>query len=121
MKFRAGKSTLLSLLAGYSRSTRGSITFNHQPKSPLGIVPQKNVLLDELTCEQTVEMFYDLKSNQITSRRERTTKIRHLLEDVGLWPKRATRTNELSGGMTRKLQLAIGMAGNSECEIFFHS
>jgi ATP-binding cassette subfamily A (ABC1) protein 3 len=118
--FRAGKSTLLSLLAGSSKITRGSITFNWQMKNPFGLVPQKNVLLDELTCEQTLKLFYDLKSRK-TSRQERARDIRQLLEDVELLSKRSSKASELSGGMKRRLQLAIGMTGNSECAYFhFH-
>ena len=84
-------------------------------KTPLGLVPQKNVLIEELTCEQTVKLFYDLKRH-VTSWRERSNNIRQLLEDVELWSKRSSKASDLSGGMKRRLQLAIGMAGNSECE-----
>jgi ATP-binding cassette, subfamily A (ABC1), member 3 len=114
---RAGKSTLLSLLAGYLHATSGFITFERDIKIPLGIVPQKNVLLDELTCEQTVKLFYDLKTEESTLHRERSKEIQRLLDDVGLWPRRSSRASELSGGMKRRLQLAIGMAGKSECKI----
>ena len=114
----AGKSTLLSLLAGYLRCTTGGIIFSRETKIPLGIVPQKNVLIDELTCEQTVKLFYDLKSRRNYSRRERTVDVRQLLEDVGLWSRRTSQAGKLSGGMKRRLQLAIGIAGNSECKAF---
>lgn len=113
---RAGKSTLLSILSGHLQPTQGSISFNRGLETPLGVVPQKNVLFDELTCEQTVKLFYDLKSNRKRTRIERIQDLRQLLEDVGLWSKRDRRVNALSGGMKRRLQLAVGLAGHSECK-----
>lgn len=113
---RAGKSTLLSMLSGYLRASSGLIEFSRDSTIPLGIVPQRNVLLDELTCFQTVKMFVDLKSDKAISRRERSESVRQLLDAVGLWFKKSTRVSQLSGGMKRRLQLAIGMAGNSECK-----
>lgn len=61
----AGKSTTLSVLAGLTGRTSGSVRFSTEdgagtdspPRGTLGIVPQKNVLFPELTCHQTLKVW----------------------------------------------------------------
>jgi len=63
--YSAGKSTLLSVIAGLSTMTGGTVTFEGGASRPgpgtLGIVPQKNVPFPELTCIQTLQVWKAVK------------------------------------------------------------
>lgn len=78
----------------------------------IGIVPQKNVLWDEMTCLQTVRVWSAVKRRG--TRRETNEDFTQLLKDCGLESKVHELAGSLSGGQKRKLQLAIGMVGDSE-------
>ena len=56
----SGKSTTLDAIAGLNTVTSGTITVDGT--GGLGIAPQKNVLWDQLTVEEHVRIFNQLKS-----------------------------------------------------------
>ena len=115
----AGKSTVLSILGGLLGRDGGSVRFensmggDHAAPGSLGIVPQKNVLWDEMTCLQTLRVWSDVKRRGARNRETREDLIQ-LLKDCGLEYKIHELAKSLSGGQKRKLQLAIGMVGGSE-------
>ncbi|KAG8764464.1 hypothetical protein FRC16_008368, partial [Serendipita sp. 398] len=94
----------------------GSITFEggaaHPPRGSLGIVPQKNVLIPELSCYQTVRLWSSIKRPSGTS--ETKQDLEQLLIDCDLSSKLHAKSGSLSGGQKRKLQLAIGLVGGSK-------
>ncbi|KAJ3739785.1 hypothetical protein DFH05DRAFT_1530053 [Lentinula detonsa] len=115
----AGKSTTLSVLAGLTGRTSGSVRFNTEsdgvgtdkpPPGTMGIVPQKNVLFPELTCYQTLRVWKAIKRSKYSDDDE---DIEQLLRDCDLGAKIHANANTLSGGQKRKLQLAIGLVGGS--------
>ncbi|PNS14412.1 ATP-binding cassette sub-family A member 1 [Sphaceloma murrayae] len=102
----AGKSTTMDMLAGLQAPTGGTIEIDG---SSIGICPQKNVLWDELTCEEHVWIFNSLKS----STRDSATVNRDLLISCDLKQKLKAKSQTLSGGQKRKLQLAMMLTGGS--------
>ncbi|KAI1768569.1 P-loop containing nucleoside triphosphate hydrolase protein [Hypoxylon sp. FL1150] len=104
----SGKSTTLDSIAGISRMTSGEITIDGT--GGLGIAPQKNVLWDELTVEEHIEVFNRLKSPKNTASKQ---EIRDLAIAVDLGPKIKALSKTLSGGQKRKLQLGMMLTGGS--------
>ncbi|KIM34443.1 hypothetical protein M408DRAFT_60324 [Serendipita vermifera MAFF 305830] len=111
----AGKSTVLSMIANLLGRDSGTMTFEggaqRPPRGALGIVPQKNVLIPELTCLQTVRMWSAIK--RPSGVKESNAELLRLLNDCDLHKKINAQSGSLSGGQKRKLQLAIGMVGGS--------
>lgn len=115
----AGKSTALSILGGLLGRDGGSVAFGNNKGGDraavgsIGIVPQKNVLWDEMTCLQTLRVWSAVKQ-RATRNRETNEDLTQLLKDCGLESKVHEHAGSLSGGQKRRLQLAIGMVGDSE-------
>lgn len=95
--------------------TSGAIMFDGEYGRPrrglLGIVPQKNVLLPELTCLQTLQVW---KSVKLSENSKDDEDLELLLRDCDLGHKIHALAGTLSGGQKRKLQLAIGLLGGSK-------
>lgn len=69
--------------------------------------PQFDILWEEMTAEQHVRMFCELKGWQAGE-----TEVRGCLESVCLWENRGGKVKTFSGGMRRRLSLAISLIGN---------
>ncbi|XP_078010206.1 phospholipid-transporting ATPase ABCA7-like isoform X6 [Phascolarctos cinereus] len=118
----AGKTTTLSILSGLFPPTRGSALILGQDISSnraavhrnLGLCPQHNVLFDILTVEEHIWFYGRLKG---LSQAAVGQELPRLLQDVGLPHKRQEQTRHLSGGMRRKLSVAIAFVGGSRVVI----
>ncbi|XP_047633732.1 phospholipid-transporting ATPase ABCA7 isoform X8 [Phacochoerus africanus] len=118
----AGKTTTLSILSGLFPPTGGSArVLGHDVRSSmaairpyLGVCPQYNVLFDMLTVDEHVWFYGRLKGLSAAAVGPEQDR---LLQDVGLVPKRHTQTRHLSGGMQRKLSVAIAFVGGSRVVI----
>ena len=116
----AGKSTLINILTGLYSSTSGSAFYDsyniltpdglEKFRKVLGICPQHDVLFNELTVEDHLEMFCVFKSINNCKIDKEITKVLH---DLGLEEKRHTKVKNLSGGQKRKLSIAIALVGGS--------
>ncbi|XP_038571463.1 phospholipid-transporting ATPase ABCA1 isoform X1 [Micropterus salmoides] len=115
----AGKTTTISVLTGLFPPTSGTVYINgldirHDMniiRRTLGVCPQHNVLFDILTVEEHVWFYGCLKG---LSEAEVKAELDTLLDDVGLLHKRHEQTKNLSGGMQRKLSVAIAFVGGSK-------
>ncbi|XP_011928212.1 PREDICTED: ATP-binding cassette sub-family A member 7 isoform X4 [Cercocebus atys] len=115
----AGKTTTLSILSGLFPPSGGSaFILGHDVRSSmtairphLGICPQYNVLFDMLTVGEHIWFYGRLKG---LSAAAVGPEQHRLLQDVGLVSKQSVQTRHLSGGMQRKLSVAIAFVGGSQ-------
>lgn len=110
----AGKTTLISILCGIIPPSQGNIAYyingaeisSHQRRSRLGFVPQEYAFYQELTPKQNLDYFgamYNL------SKAELSVRIDELLEELGLTKVANKEVSKFSGGMKRRVNLAIGL------------
>ena len=115
----AGKTTTLQMLSGMLTPTEGEVyMYGHklstdlsEIRKSLGFCPQHDVLYPELTVEQHVRFYAKLKGYK---GEELKSVVRNGIETVGLLAKAHAKSRALSGGMKRKLSLAIALLGDSK-------
>ena len=107
----AGKSTTMKLLTAQAIADEGSLEVlgfrlpqeSKQARAQCGVVPQLDNLDTTLTVEQNLLVFSHLYR---VPRAERRAAIERSLELANLSDRRASRVDELSGGMRRRLLIA---------------
>ncbi|KAM6909437.1 phospholipid-transporting ATPase ABCA1 [Xenentodon cancila] len=115
----AGKTTTMSILTGLFPPSSGTAyihgydirTDMDNIRKYLGMCPQHNVLFNELTVEEHIYFYARLKG---CSRSEVAAQMDQMIKDVGLPHKRKELAKNLSGGMQRKLSVAIAFVGGSK-------
>lgn len=118
----AGKTTTMSILTGLFPPTSGYATiYGHDIRTDmdiirkgLGMCPQHNVLFDKLTVEEHLWFYARLKGMKTE---ELKAEMETMIQDVGLPRKRNCTVDCLSGGMQRKLSVAIAFVGGSRTVI----
>lgn len=100
----AGKTTLLQLVAGLQLPTSGTI--QRDGSGSLGYVPQQFGLYEEMSIMENLTFFGQLQGMQ---QKSLTARIQELLLWTGLQPFAERRAGNLSGGMKRKLEIAVAM------------
>ncbi|WP_221393135.1 ABC transporter ATP-binding protein [Dyadobacter sp. NIV53] len=110
----AGKTTLISILCSIMPPTSGEINFYQNDslisessrRSVIGFVPQEYAFYQELTPRQNLDYFgamYNIPKNELILRRE------ELLDVLGLSKAADKKVETFSGGMKRRVNLAIGI------------
>ncbi|XP_058456303.1 phospholipid-transporting ATPase ABCA3-like isoform X2 [Malaya genurostris] len=115
----AGKTTTMSILTGMFPPTSGTAFVNgfdirHNMKNArnsLGLCPQHNILFDELTVGEHIRFFSKLKG---VSEDVINMEINKYLKCLELEDKINAQSHTLSGGMKRKLSIAIALCGGSK-------
>ncbi|ETE72734.1 Retinal-specific ATP-binding cassette transporter, partial [Ophiophagus hannah] len=77
----------------------------------LGMCPQNNILFEHLTVAEHIQFYAQLKGR---SKAEAKLEMEKILEDIGLPHKRNEVAQNLSGGMQRKLSIAISFVGEAK-------
>src|SRR5579863_1930796 len=110
----AGKTTLISMLATERRPSAGdAILLGHSIREErravrrmIGVAPQEIALYPMLTAAENLRFFgriYDIRGQELTER------VEQLLEFVGLQDRGNDRVATYSGGMKRRLNLAVAL------------
>ncbi|OQR76348.1 ATP-binding cassette sub-family A member 1-like [Tropilaelaps mercedesae] len=114
----AGKTTMMNLLTGLFLPTHGEMFINGysvtentiKARRGVGLCPQHNVLFGELTVEEHLYFFAQIKG---ADKEETKSEIEVILSKFDLSGKRYVLSRDLSGGMKRKLCMANAMVGGS--------
>merc|ERR1719203_36635 len=117
----AGKTTTIGVLTGMVRSTGGSVKVLgkriprelSEVRKNLGLCPQHNLLWDEMTCMEHMHFYMRLRGTSTVNEQIALA----LLKDVDLETRVEALTNSLSGGMKRKLSVAIAFNGEPDLVI----
>jgi ABC-2 type transport system ATP-binding protein len=110
----AGKTTLISIVAGQLRGASGRVAFGGEPLEDLrrrrphclGLVPQEHAFYPMLTCAENLRFFggaQRLGGAELRRRVEAVAAFARIAEVLG------RRAGQLSGGLKRRLNLAIGL------------
>lgn len=110
----AGKTTLMSILIGYRKADKGSISIggteltldNIDMRKEIGYVPQQLALYDDLSAQENLDIFGSLYRLSGALLRSRTEEV---LRAVQLFDRRKDKVKEYSGGMKRRLNLAAAL------------
>jgi ABC-2 type transport system ATP-binding protein len=123
----AGKTTSINMMCGLLRPDAGRVTIRGVPisggaasaghgpagdvRARVGVCPQHIVLWERLTCLEQLQFIgqmYGLRGRQARRRGEL------LLEKLDLTAKRKVQARRLSGGMQRRLNLAMALVHDPE-------
>jgi ABC-2 type transport system ATP-binding protein len=114
----AGKTTAINMMCGLLTPDAGQVFIQGEPvggdsalRGRVGVCPQEIVLWERLTCLeqlQFVGQMYGLAASEAKARGLR------LLDDLGLADRRNKQARTLSGGMQRRLNLAMALVHDPE-------
>ncbi len=115
----AGKTTLMNHIIGFLKSDSGEILLNNNAikygdkniRYKIGYVPQEIALYQELSAYKNLKIFGSLFN---LSKKELNKNIDKTLELVQLTDRKSSAVKEFSGGMKRRLNLAISILHNPE-------
>lgn len=110
----AGKTTTISMMSGLLAPTSGDVSIGgfsitKQPlevKRLIGVVPQEIALYPELSARRNIEFFgrlYGLEGKELSARSD------EVLDFVGLRDRQKERIDTFSGGMKRRVNIAVGL------------
>lgn len=107
----AGKTTTINIICNLLKPDSGNVIINNQPisqatKKIIGIAPQENLLYKTLTCEENLKFFADIYG---LDRKTRQQQIKATLAAVNLLDRAKSPVETLSGGMQRRLNIAVAL------------
>ena len=111
----AGKSTLLGALTGMRPATDGSVLYDQRDlythyaelRHRIGLVPQENILHTQLSARRALGYAAELRFPRDTSKAERQRRITEVLGELSLTAHADTRTDSLSGGQQKRVNVAL--------------
>jgi ABC transport system ATP-binding/permease protein len=111
----AGKSTLVKLIGGAMPRSAGVVAFDGHDvhveyasmRSRIGIVPQDDVVHQQLTVEQALHYAAELRLPPDTTADDRRQVVERVLDELELTPHKKTRVDKLSGGQRKRASVAM--------------
>jgi ABC-2 type transport system ATP-binding protein len=115
----AGKTTSIQMMCGLMRPDSGDVLISGKPvlsgdpaiRSRVGVGTQENILWEKLTCLEQLEFLGEVYGMQRKLTRQRGMEV---LEVLGLASKAHEIAGRLSGGMKRRLNLALALIHDPE-------
>jgi ABC-2 type transport system ATP-binding protein len=108
----AGKTTTIKMMSGLLKPDSGSVTLDSRDnRKSIGICPQHIVVWENLTCLE--QIVYVGKMYNLSSADARI-KGKNLLESLGLYGIKDRLAKKLSGGMQRRLNIALALIHSPE-------
>lgn len=107
----AGKSTIIKLLTGQLAPTSGHVYWPqnwdritaHEYDERVGLCPQNNILIPNLTAREHLELYVKIKLNGRYDKKE----VRRVMKDLHFGEHENFYSQHLSGGFKRRLNVAI--------------
>lgn len=112
----AGKTTSINMMVGLLNPSSGRVLINgidvkKIEKGTIGICPQELMLWENLTCKESLNLMADMYE---VPKDIRNMRVKKLLNDLFLEDKADTVVSKLSGGMKRRLNLALSVIHEPE-------
>ena len=115
-----GKSSLLTCITGTAPCTKGSVRFDgldtadnrNAFEAVLGYVPQKDIMHDNLTVEQSLTFTAKLRIAHDATKAEINAAVAHAIEAVDLTGREKTLISQLSGGQKKRVSIAMELLAN---------
>lgn len=115
----AGKTTSINMLCGLLKPDAGRVLIHDRPiakgavevQTRVGVCPQNVVVWERLTCLEQLQFIGEMYGLPGNLARERGTQ---LLEQLDLREKQDKQARTLSGGMRRRLSLALALVHDPE-------
>ena len=107
----AGKTSAIKMMVGLLKPTSGRVLFNGEEigsteRGIIGVCPQELVLWESLTCEENLNFMGNMYEIPKSVLKE---KVNTLLEALALSDKANDEVSKLSGGMKRRLNVALSL------------
>lgn len=107
----AGKTTTINIICNLLQADSGTVKIDGLPvanatKQLIGVAPQENLLYRSLTCTENLDFFARIYG---LSRVDRKRQVRACLKAVNLMDRADSPVDTLSGGMQRRLSMAIAL------------
>ena len=104
-----GKTTLLGIMSGTLKYDSGKIFYDGQLMENkkmflkyVGYVPQENPLIEEVSARDTIRLWYGFKYDE------------SIIKSLGIDKFIDKKIYELSGGMKRRVSIAVALMGNPQ-------
>ncbi len=113
----AGKTTTIAVISTLLRPTAGRVVVNgcdveRDPmgvRRSIGVVPQEIALYDDLSAEENLRFWGEMRGLRGAQLRR---EVEEKLEMTGLAERARSRVKTFSGGMKRRLNIAVGLLGS---------